>query len=191
MSRAILSVTQGPAMKLIEKKWIEGETICSEQSSTASSNSLTLDSFWDIFLITGAASISAFFITLCAFLYKNKHVLCDSSLSFLERLRAITRRFDERQLCHRTTKPNEGLPIGIGHAENSPPHMKLISPNANGGTTVEITEDDTHPQHFQPFDRRPLARTRWSMLYRAWRFRSRYARIMIITEVTAVTTPGY
>ncbi|RWR75355.1 glutamate receptor 2.3-like protein [Cinnamomum micranthum f. kanehirae] len=155
MSRAILNVTQGPIMKLIEKKWIQAEFICSDQPTTTTSNSLTLDSFWGLFLITCAASILAFFIFLSKFLYKNRHLLCDSSVSFVQRLKGIIRRFDERDLTCHTSRPKEDLAIGTGHAENTQPQ-------------------DFHPL---PLEREPIARRRWNMLYRAWLFRSTYARV--------------
>lgn len=164
MSGAILSVKQRSDMRKIEKEWIDGETICSDQSSAAPSNSLTLDSFWVLFLITGVVSYSALMIFFFKLLRKNRHLLHNSSVCFVQRLKAILRCFDERDPSHYTPGG------GIGHAENSPP-------NVNGGTTPAINEVGANAQHFQPFDCDPVARKRWKMLYRAWQFRSRYAHL--------------
>ncbi|KAH0990294.1 hypothetical protein GBA52_001777 [Prunus armeniaca] len=55
VSRAILNVTEGDAMKEIENKWFAGDATCSDTKPTISdSNSLGLDSFRGLFLIAGA-----------------------------------------------------------------------------------------------------------------------------------------
>ncbi|RWR75358.1 glutamate receptor 2.2-like protein isoform X1 [Cinnamomum micranthum f. kanehirae] len=153
MSRAILNVTQGPTIKEIELKWRMPETIYCQDQPLPISSSLTLDNFWGLFLLTGTASISAFLIFLLSFLYRNKHVLItrDYGVSFHQRLIAIIRCFNERELPHRTTKPNEGLAIGNGHANNSTHNIELSDPNAKEGATVVITEFDTHPQHIDRY----------------------------------------
>ncbi|KAJ8634672.1 hypothetical protein MRB53_008939 [Persea americana] len=188
MSRAILNVTQGPTMKLIEKKWMVAESICSNQSTTDRSNSLTLDSLKGLFFITGAASSLAFVFFLSIFLYKNRHLLRDSCLSFLLRLKRIIRPSNERDLSHHhTARPSEGVELGIGHAEISLPNMEASNPNINGGTTVVKTEVDTHALHFQPLPlgQDPIARRRWHVLYIAWQFTSRFPAYKKTTEVKA------
>ncbi|XXG51705.1 hypothetical protein AAC387_Pa03g0218 [Persea americana] len=123
MSRAILNVTQGPTMKLIEKKWMVAESICSNQSTTElSTKSLTLECLKGLFFVTGAASILAFAIFPSVFLYMNRHILRDSSVSFLLRLKRIIRPSNEGDLSHHhTATPNEGVAVGTGHAEVSLP----------------------------------------------------------------------
>ena len=188
MSRAILNVTQGPTMKLIEKKWMVAESICSNQSTTDPSNSLTLDSLKGLFFITGAASSLAFVFFLSIFLYKNRHLLRDSCLSFLLRLKRIIRPSNERDLSHHhTARPSEGVELGIGHAEISLPNMEASNPNIKGGTTVVKTEVDTHAIHFQPLPlgQDPIARRRWHVLYIAWQFTSRFPAYKKTTEVKA------
>ncbi|KAJ8634673.1 hypothetical protein MRB53_008940 [Persea americana] len=182
MSRAILNVTQGPTMKLIEKKWMVAESICSNQSTTEPSNSLTLDSLKGLSFITGAASILAFAIFLYVFVYKNRHILRDSSVSFLLRLKRIIRPSNEGDLSrHHTARSNEGVAEGFGHAEVSLPTIEASNPN------MVKTEVDTHALHFQPLPLRqvPIARRRWHVLYIAWQFTSRLPAYMNTTEVIA------
>lgn len=173
-------------MSTIEKKWMGQETTCPDQPTTAESNSLTLDSFWGLFLITGAASLSALSIFLFSFLNRNWHVLTtrDPNLSFHQRLIAIFRRFDERDISHHTfikrTRPNGSLDMVTIHAENSPPvdaSVPTISSNPNGRDSVFLTEAEDVEQHFQTFNCEPVARRRWNLLSRAWRFRNRYAHL--------------
>nr|DAD27621.1 TPA_asm: hypothetical protein HUJ06_029089 [Nelumbo nucifera] len=59
ISRAILNLTEGDEMETIERKWFQYQTKCQDQSTEVSSNSasLSLRSFWGLFLITGLASI--------------------------------------------------------------------------------------------------------------------------------------
>ncbi|KAJ8634665.1 hypothetical protein MRB53_008932 [Persea americana] len=134
--------------------------------TTASSNSLTLDSFWGLFLITGAASLSALLIFLSIFLYKNRHLLRDSSVPFGQRLRAIGTCFLKKDPSHHTARTNDGQPIGNGDPANSPPNADVLpignghaeNPphSANGETTAQIAEVNTHEQQSQPLDPEPV-----------------------------------
>ncbi|KAJ8634670.1 hypothetical protein MRB53_008937 [Persea americana] len=170
ISNAILKVKESSTMRRTENGWTQPRTNCSDQTLTAPPNSLNLDIFWILFLITGLASFLALSKFLCKFVYKNRRLLCDSSVPFLQRLKAIARRFNERDISHHTARPNEDLPTAIGHADNSPPI-------ADGETTVLTSDVDAHVQGPQPLDCESVPRRRWDMLYRAWRFRSRYSRL--------------
>ncbi|RWR75359.1 glutamate receptor 2.8-like protein [Cinnamomum micranthum f. kanehirae] len=161
LSRAILNLTEGDDMKNIEKTWIgPPASTCSDQPTTAQSNSLTLGSFWGLFLITGAASLSALSIFLFSFLKTNRHVLTtrDPNLSFHQRLISIFRRFDERDFSHhifiRRARPNGSLEMTTKHAENSPPvdaSVPTISSNPNSRDSVFLSEAEDVEQHFPDF----------------------------------------
>ncbi|XP_077238262.1 glutamate receptor 2.7-like [Tasmannia lanceolata] len=117
ISRAILNVTEGDQMKAIERKWFGNQTTCREQDTTITSNSLTLDSFWGLFLITGIASASALFLFLVLFLYKHRHIstMDDSKKSIRCKLIALAKHFDQKDLSSYPFKPNQpsrGLTIG-------------------------------------------------------------------------------
>ncbi|KAJ8634678.1 hypothetical protein MRB53_008945 [Persea americana] len=186
LSRAILNLTEEDEMKTIEKAWIGTATTCSDEPTTAQSSSLTLGSFWGLFLITAAASVTALSIFFFPFLSRNWHVLItpDPNRSFHQRLIALIRRFDERDISHHTfirrARPNGSLEIVNKHAENSPPvdaSVPTISSNPNGGDSVFLTEAEDVGQNFQTFNCEPVARRRWNLLSRAWRFRTRYAHL--------------
>ncbi|RWR75357.1 Glutamate receptor 2.9 [Cinnamomum micranthum f. kanehirae] len=124
-----------------------------------------LVSFIYLFLITGVASLFALLIFLPIFLYKNGHLLRDSSVPFGQRLREIGKCFLEKDLSHHTARTNDGQPIGNGDPANSPPnadvlpigsgHAKNSPHSANGETTAQIAEVNTHEQQSQPLNPEP------------------------------------
>ncbi|XP_058102141.1 glutamate receptor 2.7-like [Magnolia sinica] len=118
-SQAILEVREGDEMVKIEQKWFGQQANCLDPSPTDASNSLTLDSFWGLFLITGTASFLAFFICALHFLHKHWHVLTtpdDPETSFGCRLVQLLKHFDNKDLSYHTYKkaqpPGEGRAIG-------------------------------------------------------------------------------
>ncbi|RZR99438.1 hypothetical protein BHM03_00028990, partial [Ensete ventricosum] len=74
ISRAILKVNAE-----IEKKLYRNRTTCPEQNGAATSDSLTFNSFWGLFLITGTTSVLALFLFSAFFLYEHRHVLSTST----------------------------------------------------------------------------------------------------------------
>ncbi|KAL6345494.1 hypothetical protein AAG906_017215 [Vitis piasezkii] len=76
VSRAVLKVTEGDEMVKIEKEWFGKKTSCSDDNgSSLSSNNISLDSFWGLFLIAGATSSLALIIGIAMFLYKHRVVV--------------------------------------------------------------------------------------------------------------------
>ncbi|XBI81382.1 hypothetical protein VPH35_090295 [Triticum aestivum] len=69
-SRAILSITEGDTIILIEMKWIGDQHACQNDGTTIGSSSLNFKNFSGLFLLTGVASTSALLIALVMFLYK-------------------------------------------------------------------------------------------------------------------------
>ncbi|KAI6681167.1 hypothetical protein NL676_035048, partial [Syzygium grande] len=98
ISRAILNVTEGPQMTEIEKAWLTSNTNCPDSTNSVSSNSLGLDSFWGLFLIAGAAAVLALLIFMVMFVKRNWHVVESSSGSLWEKIVALGRRFNQRDL---------------------------------------------------------------------------------------------
>ncbi|KAJ8634703.1 hypothetical protein MRB53_008970 [Persea americana] len=190
LSREVLSVTES-GIKDNQAQWMGQQTTCGEQPTTAESNSLTLDSFWVLFLITGATSCLALFNYMLSFLYAHRHVLFnhDSNIPFRKRLIAIIRRLDERDLSHhsfiRRARISSGsMELVRGHHGNSPPtdgsvEQEPTSSNPNRRDWVVVTEVEDDTQHFHTLNHASLARRRWNMLYRAWRFRNRYAHLHV------------
>ena len=93
ISRTILKVTEE-----IDKKLYRNKTTCPDQNNSASSDSLTLESFWGLFLITGITSTSALILFLVFFLYEHRHVLktADSDTSIWKRLAIIAKLMDQK-----------------------------------------------------------------------------------------------
>ena len=59
-------------MKNIENAWLGKQNNCIDSKNKVSSASLSLASFWGLFLIAGVASLSALIISLSMFLYKER-----------------------------------------------------------------------------------------------------------------------
>lgn len=185
-------------MKMIEKKWLVLETTCGlNQPLETHSDSLDLNDFWLLFLITGAVSILALSIYLLSFIYNNRDVLitCDSSVSLLRRFRDLIRRFDERDLTHHSytrlarkiqvtkmvSMGTQSLPpvvdASVEPASPNPKRREPTGPNPKRQDYITVPEAEDDAQHFKPLDRKSLARRRWNDLSKAWRFRSIYARL--------------
>jgi ionotropic glutamate receptor len=96
-------VTEGEKMKVIEKAWLGIETNCSDSNTQVSANSLSLASFWGLFLIAGVASLLAIIVSISMFLYENKQEILRiffENISLWRRIRNILRLFNERHLAH-------------------------------------------------------------------------------------------
>ncbi|XP_039165473.1 glutamate receptor 2.1-like [Eucalyptus grandis] len=96
ISRAILNVTEGLQMTEIENAWLTSKTNCQNSNSSVSSDSLGLDSFWVLFLIAGAAAISALLIFMVMFIKRNWQEVTSSSGSLWEKTVELGRRFYQR-----------------------------------------------------------------------------------------------
>nr|XP_029118701.1 glutamate receptor 2.7 [Elaeis guineensis] len=97
VSRAILDVTENGNMTDIEKI-LYGDGNCLNQSDTTiTSNGLTLNSFWGLFLVTGAATLCALVLHLGGFLYEHRKILrtCDSENSLRQKLALLAKLYDQ------------------------------------------------------------------------------------------------
>ncbi|KAM7480974.1 hypothetical protein LguiB_005557 [Lonicera macranthoides] len=75
VSRAVLHVTEGEKMEKIEKAWFGKQTNCPDSSTSVSSNSLGVNSFWGLFVIVGVAASFALIIFTAILVYENKNIL--------------------------------------------------------------------------------------------------------------------
>ncbi|CAN6460148.1 unnamed protein product [Victoria cruziana] len=105
VSRAILNVTEGQEMARLEERWgISNQTECGNQEIETASSSLSLRSFWGLFLITGTASLGALIIGTCSVLhqYNTRVESCPSAdpefKSLWQKLLDLLRYFDEKDL---------------------------------------------------------------------------------------------
>ncbi|KAH0730269.1 glutamate receptor 2.5-like [Solanum tuberosum] len=91
VSRAVLNVTEGEKMVQIERAWF-GESTCSDSSTSLSSNSLGLDSFWGLFVMAVIAAVLALIIFLTKFIHEHWHIIRRFNLSLRERSRILARK---------------------------------------------------------------------------------------------------
>ncbi|KAL5973940.1 hypothetical protein ACLOJK_030599 [Asimina triloba] len=133
-SRAILNVTESNQMTGIERKWFESQSSCSDASASISSNSLTLDSFWGLFLIAGAASVLALLLFTARFLYRHWHVPVTPEnpvVTFRRRIAHLAARFDGKDLSSHTWRAisiqpnNEGGQLQMGGIRNDAPRANV------------------------------------------------------------------
>ncbi|KAL3360433.1 hypothetical protein AABB24_013719 [Solanum stoloniferum] len=106
VSRAVLNVTEGEKMVQIERAWF-GESTCSDSSTSLSSNSLGLDSFWGLFVMAVIAAVLALVIFLTKFIHEHWHIIRRSNLSLRERSRILARKFDTKDYSCHTFKKSE------------------------------------------------------------------------------------
>ncbi len=105
VSRAVLNVTEGEKMKEIENEWLRKKNNCPDSNNQVSSKSLSLASFWGLFLIAGVASLLALIISLSMFLYKERRqiLICfHSEGSVWRRFHHTLRIFDKKDLSSHT-----------------------------------------------------------------------------------------
>ncbi|KAM3686050.1 hypothetical protein ACB098_11G170600 [Castanea mollissima] len=105
VSWAVLNVTEGEKMNEIEKAYFGDHSNCSSSNTQVSSGSLSLESFWGLFLIAGIASLSALIISFSMFLYKERQqiwISFDSNNSIWRRICHALRIFDNKDLSSNT-----------------------------------------------------------------------------------------
>ncbi|KAG9456023.1 hypothetical protein H6P81_000531 [Aristolochia fimbriata] len=121
VSTAVLNVTEGPKMVAIEQAWFGPQSTCADSGTALHSNSLTLESFWGLFLIVGIAAALALLVFLISFLYKNRDVLLngDDDRSFIQRLIDMVKHFDQRDLSSHTFRREGAGEGGVYEAKNA------------------------------------------------------------------------
>lgn len=168
VSTAITSLHERAEMQNIEDKWFKKKASCSNSSTTsASSNSLTLslDSFWGLFIVSGVASSLALLIFAAMFFHEHRHTLTSfdpAETSFWSRIRVVLRLYDQKE-------PNNGTRLqdsvhGIIGAvepssntnEHSPPRPSSIN---NIESHIVIEALGTPPADTELCD---LNRSQWS-----------------------------
>jgi ionotropic glutamate receptor len=109
VSRAVLNMTEGDKMKEIENDWFGKRSNCPDSSTSVTSNSLSLKSFWGLFLIAGVASLLALIIFMFMFLYKERKMLrpLNSRISIRRKVGNFFRIFIQRDLKSHTFRKSE------------------------------------------------------------------------------------
>ncbi|KAL6345698.1 hypothetical protein AAG906_017435 [Vitis piasezkii] len=112
VSREVLNVTEGAKMLQFEKAWFGQTTSCPEQTSSISSNSIGLNSFWGLFLISGITSFVALITCITIFLYENREALINLNppSSMWRKIKAMATRFDDKDLRSHAFRKSDQLP---------------------------------------------------------------------------------
>ncbi|XP_034684068.1 glutamate receptor 2.7-like [Vitis riparia] len=112
VSREVLNVTEGAKMLQFEKAWFGQTPSCPELTSSVSSNSIGLNSFWGLFLIAGVASFVALITCITMFLYENRDILINLNppSSIWGKIKAIATRFEDKDLRSHTFRNSDQLP---------------------------------------------------------------------------------
>lgn len=113
-------------MKDIERIWFEKEASCADPNSLVSSSSLSLDSFWGLFLIAGVASAFALLIFAAMFLHAERQEILQQlrrlvpGASLWTRICVVLRIYDQWDLRSYTFQ-NNGLEAPIEAPAAVPP----------------------------------------------------------------------
>ncbi|KAK3411174.1 hypothetical protein EUGRSUZ_J03149, partial [Eucalyptus grandis] len=124
VSRAILKVIESPDMNLITTAWFGDQDKCSEEdTTTATSNRLTLDSFKGLFIITALSSTSALFIFFINFFCESRHILA-SQEPVKQKVVAIARTFNKKKEdAHQAAKKEKSKEEEIEMAARGEIHL--------------------------------------------------------------------
>ncbi|VVA11672.1 PREDICTED: glutamate receptor [Prunus dulcis] len=133
VSRGILNVNEGNQTKVIEDRWFKKQN-CVDPNSLVSSNSLSLESFWGLFLIAGVASTLALLIFAAMFLYEHKDIFkqLDPEASLWKRFLIMLRIYDNKDLKSFTFKKRE-LEVNT----NFPPSPSVYSDHTEARNVFE------------------------------------------------------
>ncbi|KAL6345473.1 hypothetical protein AAG906_017193 [Vitis piasezkii] len=109
VSMQVLNVTEGAKMVQFERAWFGQTPSCPDLTSSVSSNSIGLNSFWGLFLIAGVASFVAFILCIATFLYENRDALMnlDPPASAWRKIKAMATRFDQKDPSSHTFRKSE------------------------------------------------------------------------------------
>lgn len=105
VSKRILDIMESGVLQEIEDKWFKGN-ISNPDPNSLISITLGLESFWGLFLVTGAVSSSALIVALASFLHEHRHVLKLSTLSMWKRFLLLLKIFDDKDLTSPALRKN-------------------------------------------------------------------------------------
>ncbi|CAD6219142.1 unnamed protein product [Miscanthus lutarioriparius] len=149
LSRAILNLTESDEMSLIERKWFGDADGCTAQGSQFTSDSLSFDSFWGLFLVTGATSLLCCALHLLIFVVANRRRIWASRVPWRNRLRIFLKLLDDRDLSSHTFRTNKDAGGSVaGRSANdagaSPPpavaHIAAGSPLSVSNHTYDMSD---------------------------------------------------
>lgn len=87
---------------MIEKEWFGKTNDCTDKERSLSSNNISLDSFWGLFLIAGTTSSLALIIVFAIFLHEHKEVLVTGQDSTWTKIKTLGTLFNKKDLSSHT-----------------------------------------------------------------------------------------
>ncbi|XP_075663577.1 glutamate receptor 2.1-like [Castanea sativa] len=147
MSRAVLNVREGKKMKEIENAWLGNQNNCTNSNNQVSSASLSLASFWGLFLIAGVASLLSLIISTSMFLYKERQQILihfHSEGSILRRIHHTLGIFDKKDLKSHTFR-NIALQDGTGIDS-----VQVIGASEASPNSKYTPSPSSYPTHTEP-----------------------------------------
>ncbi|KAL0554188.1 hypothetical protein IC582_008105 [Cucumis melo] len=145
VSKGILDIMESGILQEIEDKWFKGN-ISSPDPNSLISTTLGLESFWGLFLVTGAVSSFALITALASFLYEHRHVLKLSTVSMWKRFLLLLKIFDEKDMSSpalRKKRQDEIPEVKDVRFEPGHPSPSCDSSYRNGGLSP-CNFDDFH-----------------------------------------------
>lgn len=137
VSKEILKVVEGDDMLAMEKAWgMQLYNSLDEGNKEPASSSLSLGSFWGLFLIAGVASGFSLLVFTATFLYEYRLIWLYSDASMWSKARDLAEAFTQRDMASHTFKKNEVQNTGnvktdlssvSGDNTDSPPRPSVIS----------------------------------------------------------------
>lgn len=79
VSSAIRSLSEDGTLTTLENQWLTPESECSKSKTSGKSESLSLESFWGLYLISGATSTICFVLSLFRLLRNYRRALREGS----------------------------------------------------------------------------------------------------------------
>ncbi|XP_023523601.1 glutamate receptor 2.7-like [Cucurbita pepo subsp. pepo] len=95
VSNGILNIMENGVLQEIENKWFKSN-ISSPDPNSLISTRLGLESFWGLFLLSGAVSLSAVIIALARFVHERRHDFNLSTDSMWKRFLLLMKNFDQK-----------------------------------------------------------------------------------------------
>ena len=149
-------------MVQFEKAWFGQTPSCPELTSSVSSNSIGLNSFWGLFLTVGVASSIALIICITTFLYENRDTLVhlDPPASVWRKIKAMATRFDHKDLSSHTFRKSEMVDrsgingmdaVTASPATNCPPSPSSLSIQTESNFAFFRDQETPSSEYGDPF----------------------------------------
>ncbi|KAJ6373293.1 hypothetical protein OIU76_027600 [Salix suchowensis] len=166
ISTEILNMIEGDKMKEIQDKWFGKQTSCPNSGTSVSSNSLSIKTFWGLFLICGIAALSALIIFIVMFVHQEWRVVLgpsDSTTSIWSKIRHLFSIFNQRDLTSHAFRKSEAderdgihlQSMGAASQSGNSDHTEFHgSPSSAGNTqsprVVIIADQKSNVNHQTP-----------------------------------------